>query len=67
MGPEKILLDKINLPVLIPHLPSVDAVQDSWKSFQRLHKSLNSTSVCDTDTDRFGTDAKLRGVQDWVQ
>ena len=28
MGPEKhVLLDKINLPVLIPHLPNVDAIQ----------------------------------------
>ena len=59
MGPEKlILLDKINLPILIPHLPNVDAVQALWKSFQCLHKSLHSTSVSNADADYFGTNAK---------
>ena len=49
MGPEKrILLDKIDLPVLVPHLPNV-AVQALWKDFQRLHKFLHSTGVSNAD------------------
>lgn len=59
MGPEKhVLLDKINLPVLVPHLPNVDAIQGLWKSFQHLHKLLQSKSVSDADADRFGVHAK---------
>ena len=59
MGPEKlVLLDKINLPVLLPHLPNIEAVQTLWKDFQRLHKSLHSKSISIADADRFGIDAK---------
>ena len=48
MGPEKLtLLDKINLPVLIPHLPNVDAVQALWKDFN-VYTSFFILRVCQT-------------------
>ena len=59
MGPEKLLLlEKIDLPALVPHLPNVEAIQALWKSFQQLHESLQSKGVSIADADHFGIEAK---------
>ena len=63
-GPEKLkVFTLINIPELFPNVPSCHAVQNLWKEFMEIYKTLCShTALKDEEVDKF----KCK-VDDWLK
>ena len=63
MGPEKhVVLDKINLPEMVPNLPNVQKIQELWVNFKKLYGILQQQRISSAEANKFEADAKT-----WVR
>ena len=59
MGPEKLVVfSKINLPILFPDLPNINATQLLWEKFKSLYDILQSETICFSNAVKFEQEAK---------
>ena len=63
MGPEKhVVLEKINLPEILPNLPNVHKIQELWEKFKQLYGILQQQTITSNEATKFEINAK-----DWVK
>ena len=63
MGPEKhVVLEKINLPEILPNLPNVHKIQELREKFKQLYGILQQQTITSDEATKFEMDAI-----DWVK